>query len=88
MKIGHILISAILIQDAAPLLHAEKPSGGVKGRVIDSRKRSALAGAVIAVRTERDSVFKVTDTKGAFTITGLPRGNARLRISFIGYRPA
>ncbi len=88
MKIGHFLISAILILAAAPLLHAEQPSGGVKGRVIDSRKRSPLAGAVIAVRTERDSVFKVTDTKGAFTITGLPRGNARLRISFIGYRPA
>ena len=88
MKQKHLLLPILFILFFTTYSYAQQASGGVKGRVIDSRKRTALAGAVIAVRMERDSVFKVTDTKGGFLISGLARGNARIQISFVGYRTA
>ena len=88
MKSRFLLLTAILLLTTLTSSWATSPSGGVKGRIVDSRKRTALVGAVIAVHTERDSLYKVTDAKGSFLISGLPRGKARIRISFVGYRPA
>lgn len=87
MKSRTLLLSLIFLLTTACILQAASP-GGVKGRVIDSRKRTALVGAVIAVHTAQDSLYKVTDMKGSFLVSGLPRGNARIRISFVGYRTA
>jgi outer membrane receptor protein involved in Fe transport len=74
------------------LVGAQVPSGGVTvfGRVVDARSRTGVPYMTVQLRTERDSAFvagRLTDSTGAFTLTGMKRGVYLLEARSIGYAP-
>ncbi|HMX77937.1 MAG TPA: carboxypeptidase-like regulatory domain-containing protein, partial [Chitinophagaceae bacterium] len=63
-----------------------KESGIITANVFDSTKK-ALNGVSVQLISMKDSVtFKntVTDKEGSFTITEIPFGYYRLRLSYVG----
>ncbi|GHU98247.1 collagen-binding protein [Bacteroidia bacterium] len=64
-------------------------SGTVQGVVSDNKTRTPMAGAVIELRNDDkpDQAPKgaVTDSKGSFTISGVPYGQYSIKASFLGY---
>lgn len=57
----------------------------LKGKVLDAQSGEPLIGA--SVWTEKVGRGAVTDQNGLFTITKLPAGEVRLKISFLGFDP-
>jgi len=55
----------------------------VSGTVVDAGG-NALVGATVQLLP--DSLVRITDEEGAFAFPQLPKGNYRLRISYIGYQ--
>lgn len=65
-------------------------SGGVKGKVIDSKSKEALEYVNVSVRKKgSDELVKgtVTDQMGAFVVGNLADGTYEMTISYIGYKP-
>jgi outer membrane receptor protein involved in Fe transport len=60
-------------------------SGGVNGRVSDSRDGSPLAGA--SVNVERTQLTTLTDEDGRYSLSGLPSGVYTVRARYIGFAP-
>lgn len=65
-------------------------SGGVdsvrvKGVVVDAAEKTRMTGAHVILKTGSDSVFTVTNEKGEFVFPKVPKGVAKLNISFMGY---
>ncbi|TAH05636.1 MAG: hypothetical protein EAZ16_01650 [Sphingobacteriales bacterium] len=85
------IFTLILLQAAAFSLFAQKQnSGSIKGRLADTASKQVLSEATISVIDIKDSstvAYTVSDTKAAFEIQGLERGDFRLIISFQGYEP-
>jgi len=69
---------------------AQAKQGQVKGLLTDKSTNQALVDASVALLYARDSSIAAsafTDKKGAFNLDGLPAGNYKLYISFLGYQP-
>lgn len=68
-------------------LQAQKSS--IDGQVIDSAYQKPLSSANVVLRDNLDSLISATisDQEGKFIIKGLSKGNYRLRISFLGFKP-
>ncbi len=61
----------------------------LKGRVTDSKDKSALAGVTAALRSFADSTQRtggISDDNGVFTIPGIKPGRYMLRLDYLGYR--
>ncbi len=59
----------------------------VKGRVLDNEKNSLIAATCIMINP-KDSVmlaFATTDVDGKFELPGVPKGDLKLQITYIGY---
>ena len=64
--------------------------GSISGVVRADSTGPVLSGAAVSIRTASDSALVtggLTDNTGRFRIDGLPPGNYRVRISYIGYKP-
>ncbi len=62
-----------------------RQNGQVAGRIVDHETGVSLAGAHIFLFSEQRGVTSLPD--GSFTLARLPRGEHRLRISYLGYQP-
>ena len=68
---------------ATPSLTAQDAPGRIVGRVVDAAQGSPVAGAQVElVGTERRVV---TALDGRYTLTGVPAGDAAVRVRMIGY---
>lgn len=76
-------------------LHAQRPTGTVRGIVRDSvfaappNGKGIVEGAVVTLMRQRDSslvTFTMTDTAGAFLLKGVGPGNYRVLITHTAYR--
>ncbi len=63
-----------------------QPKATLQGRVVDAQQNSPLMSAYVTVRFGKDSVTRLADSRGWFTVVGLPMGDVTLRVSFLGYR--
>jgi outer membrane cobalamin receptor len=77
---------AITIATAIALPLSAQWPGAVQGRVLDAESGAPVPGA--SVELEALGRSALTDATGAFHLRGLEAGEARLRISRIGYRTA
>jgi len=68
------------------ILAAESNSGGISGKVVDSRNQLPLIGANIYI--EANSAGAATNLDGEFNITNLPAGSYNIKFSYVGYAPA
>lgn len=73
-------------------LPASAQSGGVtvSGRVVDAATGKGIPYLTVRLRRARDSSFvagRLTDTAGAFTFGGTPKGNYLFDARLIGYAP-
>jgi hypothetical protein len=58
------------------------------GEVVTARRREAIAGAEVTLYTDLGTRRAHTDASGAFSLSGLGAGAARLRVRVTGYAPA
>jgi len=62
----------------------------IRGKAVDATNKSAVAGASVSIRKEKDSANVggvLTDTGGRFVLTGLAPDKYVVKISFFGYKP-
>src|SRR5262245_24029710 len=76
-------ILSLLALTAVPL--AAQNTGGVRGQVVDSSTKQALAGVTIQVQgTQRSTV---TGTDGNYSLADVPTGSVVVRATRIGFGP-
>lgn len=73
---------AVTLVFAAPLHSQTGPGARLRGLAISSYNGQPLAGVLVAVPAARR--FVITDSTGAFSITGLPDGDQKIRVSYEG----
>lgn len=69
-------------------LMAQKADGGIKGKLMDSTAKQAIADATVSVLNARDSslaTFTLSNKLGVFEVKGLLAGEYRLIITSKGY---
>jgi len=86
-----LTITALLPDAMAQLPGSELPRGNAKltGIIVDSVSKKPVEFATVALidlKSTKPIDGAIADEKGVFTLTKLPEGDFRLRISFIGYR--
>jgi len=62
----------------------------IRGKAVDAINKSAVTGASVSIRKEKDSgnvAGILTDTGGRFVLTGLLPDKYVVKISFFGYKP-
>ena len=69
---------------AAPLF-AQPSTGAIEGRVFNAATGAALPRARIAL--EGSAREALSESDGTFRLTGVPAGDARLAVSFVGFAP-
>jgi outer membrane receptor protein involved in Fe transport len=70
------------------LTAAAQKNGSVKGTLIDTISKQPVASATLTLLSRKDSSlvsFTMTDSKGAFQITGIGNGDYRLLITHVNY---
>jgi len=79
-------IAATLTLFAATTLFGAEPAGGaVEGRVFNAATGAALGRARIAVEGVSRETY--SDSDGGFRLAGVPAGDARLTVSYVGFDP-
>lgn len=81
-----------LISAPSPRLAAQATPGSVtvSGRIRDAESKAPLAYLTVQLKSEKDSAFvagRLTDSSGAFTLTGLKKGVYVLEARSLGYAP-
>lgn len=64
--------------------------GEVKGRLVDSKDKSALISATVRLVAQRDTTSVkgvICDADGRFRFTGVARGKYTLEAAYVGYSP-
>lgn len=57
----------------------------VKGVVVDAKDKKPMQAAHVILETAKDTVRTLTNPKGEFLFPKVPRGVAKLNISYVGY---
>ena len=68
---------------------AQKTDGSIKGKLVDTASKQAIADATVSVINAKDSsliTFTLTNKQGVFEIKGLEEGDYQLVISHQAYR--
>jgi hypothetical protein len=76
-----VFLAATLVL-AAPLGSQADPGARLRGLAISSFNGQPVRGVLVAVPAARK--FVVTDSSGAFLLTGLPGGDQKVRVSYEG----
>lgn len=69
-------------------LHAQKPDGIIKGKLVDSVGKQPIADATVSLLNKSDSslvTFTLSNKQGVFEMKGIEPGDYRLVISSKGY---
>ena len=77
-------VGALLTGMCLNPLHAQTPTGTIRGRITDNASQQPIAGATVAV----GSRTVLTQPDGRYTIAGVPAGTDSVRARIIGYAPA
>lgn len=51
------------------------------------QRRRAMVGAVVEVQSPTDTLHTTTDLNGNFYFKGVPSGDVRVRVTYLGYKP-
>ena len=65
-------------------LHAQQPTGTIRGRITDAASQQPLVGATVSIGTHR----ALSQGDGRYALTGVPAGTDTLRARLIGYARA
>ena len=70
-------------------LKAQSQDLSISGEVYDSAYQKPLYLANVALRNAKDSLISatVTDEEGKFILAQLPKGDYKLKVSFVGFKP-
>jgi hypothetical protein len=86
-KISFLLLALLFCGEA---FAQEREGFIVGGRVLDAADSAAVPGVHVVLTNLTDTTRQVGALSGAngmFVLRGVPRGNYRLRLSYVGYRP-
>ncbi len=84
MRFTVVLLSMSIL--CAPAVVLSQTSGTITGKVTDAQTGGGLPGAnVLIVGT---SLGAATTLSGTYVISDVPVGSYRMRVSYVGYRPA
>jgi TonB-dependent receptor len=75
-------LASAIAQAQAPAATAQAESGMIEGRVFNAGTGGALARARVTVEGTQLETF--TDETGSFRLVGVPSGEARIAVSYIG----
>jgi iron complex outermembrane recepter protein len=78
-----LFLATVAIVLAAPLGRSQPAAGAIEGRVFNAAGGSALRNARVAI--EGATREAVTDDEGAYYLPGLPAGEVRLTVSYLGF---
>ena len=88
VSIKHFIISALLFLSLLPTVNAlaqnaKRESYTVRITVVDSLSKETIIGAALQMKSL--GVYAVTDVNGVGTMVNVPRGQATVEISCLGY---
>jgi TonB-linked SusC/RagA family outer membrane protein len=78
------IIGALLAVLCVAPLHAQAPTGAVRGRIVDATTQQPLSGVQVSIGNRGG----LTRDDGAYLITNIPAGTYTLRTTMIGYADA
>lgn len=84
------LVCILLVTFCVSVFAISEVSGGVKGKVIDSKSKEALEFVNVSLRKKGSSDLvkgTITDQTGAFSLDNLADGDYTVTVSYIGYKP-
>ena len=83
------LLSFVIIYIVTLPLFAQNPAISLWGAVYDSQFREPLPGAYVLLLDSLDHTLRsvVTKTDGSYFLTGVPAGNFRIKVSYMGFQP-
>ncbi len=83
------LLSFVIIYIVTLPLFAQNPAISLWGTVYDSQFREPLPGAHVLLLDSADRTLRsvVTKTDGSYFLTGVPAGNFRIKVSYMGFQP-
>jgi iron complex outermembrane receptor protein len=81
MRRSLVFLGAILAIPWITPLHAQQPTGTIRGRITDNSTQQPIIGATVAVGGRA----ALTQADGRFTLTDIPAGTEVLRARMIGY---
>lgn len=84
------LIQLLLVLGLS-IIHAQAQNqqGKIKGQLTDQTTKEAMPAATVVLLNGKDSTVAqttLTDNKGNFELSGIPFGDYRLFVSFLGYK--
>ncbi|MBM3854233.1 MAG: carboxypeptidase-like regulatory domain-containing protein, partial [Verrucomicrobia bacterium] len=77
-----VALSFLVAPWFSPAIRAQSASGVIEGRVYNAATGTALVNARVTL--EGTSRTVITDEAGAYRFAGVPAGDARLAVSYIG----
>lgn len=83
------LLSFVIIYIVTLPLFAQNPAISLWGTVYDRHYREPLPGAYVLLLDSLDHTLRsvVTKTDGSYFLTGVPAGNFRIKVSYMGFQP-
>ncbi|HEY6506100.1 MAG TPA: outer membrane beta-barrel family protein [Chitinophagaceae bacterium] len=88
MRKGIALLVITLLASCAVM--GQKTDGSIKGKLIDTASKQAIADATVSLLNAKDSsliTFTLSNKQGVFEIKGLETGNYQLVVSHQAYEP-
>ena len=82
-RVSSVIGALLAVLWIAPL-HAQSPTGTISGHVTDDATHQPLAGVAVTI----GSRGALTQSDGAYRITGVPAGTDTVRARMLGYAPA
>lgn len=83
------LLSIVIIYIVSLPLFAQKPEISLWGTVYDRQFREPLPGAHVMLLDSLDHTLRsvVTKTDGTYSLAGVPAGNFRIKVTYMGFQP-
>ncbi len=82
----NLILSILLITINAAVLSAQGSTGELKGTIIDEYTGKPIEMAVIKLQSGTNTLGDFTDSKGAFSVSGISVGKYEVEISALGYQ--
>lgn len=81
-----LISTLLLICMNVAVLSAQGSTGELKGKIIDEYSGDVIEMAVIKLQSGTTTLGDFTDSKGEFSISGIPVGKYEVEISALGYQ--
>jgi hypothetical protein len=87
LSAGKLSLLFLLLLSGPVRLMAQSLKQTIKGTVIDKDSRIPLPGATVMILESDPLIGAVTDSRGCFSLEGIPAGRYMLNFSYVGYDP-